>query len=104
MPLEPSRGERQEQQRCAAVAMPNLPRLEEPCRLYKGEEMTEKLKVVFAPGCFDNFDGTEEELAAMLADIHQMVEDGTIMDHAVPVDPEEEAKFIELMQNRMPRQ
>jgi hypothetical protein len=66
--------------------------------------MTEKLKVVFAEGCFDNFDGTEEELAAMLADIHQMVEDGTLMDNAVPIDPEEEAKFIELMQNRMPRQ
>ncbi len=66
--------------------------------------MTEKLKIVFAEGCFDNFDGTEEELAAMLADIHQMVEDGTLMDNAVPVDPEEEAKFIELMQNRTPRQ
>ena len=66
--------------------------------------MTEKLKVVFAEGCFDNFDGTEEELAEMLADIHQMVEDGTLMDNAVPVDPEEEAKFIELMQNRTPRQ
>lgn len=66
--------------------------------------MTEKLKVVFAEGCFDNFDGTEEELAAMLADLHQMVEDGTLMDNAVPVDPEEEAKFIELMQNRTPRQ
>ena len=66
--------------------------------------MTEKLKVVFAEGCFDNFDGTEEELAEMLADIHQMVEDGTLMDNAVPIDPEEEAKFIELMQNRTPRQ
>jgi hypothetical protein len=66
--------------------------------------MTEKLKIVFAEGCFDNFDGTEEELAAMLADIHQMVEDGTLMDNAVPIDPEEEAKFIELMQNRTPRQ
>jgi len=66
--------------------------------------MTEKLKVVFAEGCFDGFEGTEEELAAMIADIHQMVEDGTLMDNAVPVDPEEEAKFIELMQNRVPRQ
>jgi hypothetical protein len=66
--------------------------------------MTEKLKVVFAEGCFDNFDGTEEELAAMLADIHQMVEDGTLMDNAVPIDPEEEAEFIKLMQERTPRQ
>lgn len=66
--------------------------------------MTEKLKVVFAPGCFDNFEGTEAELAEMLADIHQMVEDGTLMENASPLDPEEEAKFIELMQNRVPRQ
>jgi hypothetical protein len=66
--------------------------------------MTEKLKVVFAPGCFDNFEGTEAELAEMLADIHQMAEDGTLMDKATPLDPEEEAKFIELMQSRIPRQ
>ena len=66
--------------------------------------MTEKLKIVFAEGCFDNFEGTEAELAEMLADIHQMVEDGTLMDKATPVDPEEEAMFIELMQSRVPRQ
>lgn len=65
--------------------------------------MTEKLKVVFAPGCFDNFDGTEEELAAMLADIHQMVEDGTLMENATPIDPEDE-EFIEAMKKKVPRQ
>ena len=65
--------------------------------------MTEKLKVIFAPGCFDNFDGTEEELAAMLADIHQMAADGTLMDHATPIDPEDE-EFIEAMQKKVPRQ
>ena len=66
--------------------------------------MTEKLKVVFAPGCFDNFDGTEEELAAMLADIHQMAADGTLMDHATPIDIDDDAEFIELMQKKVPRQ
>jgi hypothetical protein len=66
--------------------------------------MTEKVKVVFAEGGFDNFDGTEEELAAMLADIHQMVENGTLMDNATPIDPEEELEFIELMQKKVPRQ
>jgi hypothetical protein len=65
--------------------------------------MTEKLKVVFAEGCFDNFDGTEEELAAMLADIHQMAADGTLMDNATPIDLEDE-EFIELMQKKVPRQ
>jgi len=66
--------------------------------------MTEKLKVVFAEGCFDNFDGTEEELAEMLADLHQMVEDGTLMNNATPLRPEEEEEFVEMMQLRIPRQ
>jgi hypothetical protein len=66
--------------------------------------MTEKLKIVFAEGCFDGFDGTEEELAAMLADLHQMVEDGTLMDNATPLRPEEEEEFVEMMQLRIPRQ
>jgi hypothetical protein len=66
--------------------------------------MTEKLKVVFAEGCFDDFDGTEEELAAMLADLHQMVEDGTLMDNATPLRPEEEEEFVEAMKMRIPRQ
>lgn len=62
--------------------------------------MTEKMKVVFAPGCFDNFDGTEEELAAMLADIHQMVEDGTLMENATPLSEEEEAEFFDILNKR----
>ena len=66
--------------------------------------MTEKLKIVFAEGCFDDFDGTEEELAEMLADLHQMVEDGTLMDNATPLRPEEEEEFVEMMQKRIPRQ
>lgn len=66
--------------------------------------MTEKLKVVFAPGCFDNFDGTEEELAAMLADIHQMVEDGTLMEHATRLTPEEEEDLREFLESKGPRQ
>jgi hypothetical protein len=66
--------------------------------------MTEKLKIVFAEGCFDGFDGTEEELAEMLADLHQMVEDGTLMDNSTPLRPEEEEEFVEMMQMRMPRQ
>jgi hypothetical protein len=66
--------------------------------------MTDKLKIVFAEGCFDGFDGTEEELAAMLADLHQMAEDGTLMENATPLRPEEEEEFVEMMQKRIPRQ
>lgn len=30
------------------------------------------VKIEFAPGCFDNFDGTQEELDALVADIQNM--------------------------------
>ena len=55
-------------------------------------DMTDKKppELVFAPGCFDNFDGTPEELAAMLADLHQMVEDGTLMENSTRLTEEEE--------------
>ena len=66
--------------------------------------MTEKLKIVFAEGCFDGFDGTEEELAAMLADLHQMVEDGTLMDNATPLRPEEVEELQQIIEQKGPRQ
>ena len=44
-----------------------------------------KLKVEIAPGAFDNFEGTQEELQELLAQIHQMVEDGTIFENSTPV-------------------
>ena len=34
--------------------------------------MTDKMKITFAPGCFDNFEGTQEELDAMVAEIQDM--------------------------------
>ena len=37
------------------------------------QEMTEPIKKVeFAPGCFDQFEGTQEELDAMMAEIQEM--------------------------------
>jgi hypothetical protein len=48
--------------------------------------MTIKPKVVFAPGCFDNFTGTQEELDAMIAEINEMVETGEFFDHAVNIE------------------
>ena len=48
-----------------------------------------KPEIVFAPGCFDNFDGTQEELQELIASIHQMAEDGTLFDNSEPVDDDE---------------
>jgi hypothetical protein len=39
------------------------------------EPMTDQpLKVQFAPGCFDEFEGTQEELDLLMAEIHSMFE------------------------------
>ena len=54
--------------------------------------MTDKKppEIVFAPGCFDNFEGTQEELQELIAHIHQMVNDGTLMENSEPLTAEEE--------------
>jgi transcription antitermination factor NusG len=46
----------------------------------------EKLKVVFAPGCFDHFDGTQEELDQLMKEIQDMVSSGEIFEKSTPVD------------------
>ena len=69
--------------------------------------MTEKKKVelVFVPGCFDNFDGTQEELDEMMAEIHKMVESGEIFEKAVPLSEETlesmDAEEIEQLANAL---
>ena len=53
--------------------------------------MTEekKLKIEFAPGAFDNFDGTQEELDELMAEIHRMVESGEFLENSTRVDFDE---------------
>lgn len=65
--------------------------------------MNKPLKVEFAQGCFDNFEGTQEELQELIAHIHQSVQDGSFLKDAVPLfdlDDEEIDKLI----NAQPRQ
>jgi hypothetical protein len=42
--------------------------------------------VVFAPGCFDSFEGTQEELNELIAEIQKSIEDGTLFEKSTPVD------------------
>jgi hypothetical protein len=44
------------------------------------------IKVEFAPGCFDNFDGTQEELDALVAEITQLAQSGQLEELSTPVD------------------
>jgi hypothetical protein len=52
----------------------------------KFEELTssevKELKIEFAPGCFDHFEGTQEELDEMIAEIQKMVANGSIHEHS----------------------
>jgi alkanesulfonate monooxygenase SsuD/methylene tetrahydromethanopterin reductase-like flavin-dependent oxidoreductase (luciferase family) len=67
--------------------------------------MTEpKLKVVFQEGCFDDFDGTPDELAEMIAELHRMAADGTIMDDATPLDDDQIEDLNEGLSRRELRQ
>lgn len=51
------------------------------------QDMTpENLKVIFAPGCFDSFEGTQEELDDLMAEIGRMITTGELFDKAVPID------------------
>lgn len=55
-------------------------------------EEKKKPEIIFAPGCFDNFEGTQEELDQMVADIHKMFESGEAFENAKQVDIKE---FVE---------
>ena len=48
-----------------------------------------KIKIEFAPGAFDSFNGTQEELDNMIAEIRQMVASGDLFEKARPVDIDE---------------
>lgn len=43
-------------------------------------------EVVFAPGCFDDFEGTQEELDALVAEIKSLAESGELFERSTPVD------------------
>ena len=48
--------------------------------------MNTKFKIEFAPGCFDNFEGSQEELDNLVFEIKQMIQDGTFFEKAQLVE------------------
>ena len=61
--------------------------------------MTDK-KVVFAPGCFDQFEGTQSELDEFVAEIQKMVVSETIFVDATPLTKEEEEELLFMLKSR----
>ncbi len=58
--------------------------------------MMTKVKVVFAPGSMDSFEGTQEELDALVADLQNMLANGIPAD-AIPVTLEEEEEMQRIL-------
>lgn len=63
-----------------------------------------KMKIEFAPGCFDNFDGTQEELEEFIKELEKMVEDGSLIEDSEPLDlealaDEDPAMFLQVVES-----
>lgn len=54
-----------------------------------------KFEVEFAPGCFDSFEGTQEELDAFVAEIQAMAEAGTLFENSIELTEDEFAELDE---------
>lgn len=48
-----------------------------------------ELKIEFAPGCFDQFEGTQEELDELISSIKEMFASGKAQELARPLDMED---------------
>lgn len=53
-----------------------------------------EIKIVFEPGCFDSFDGTQEELDQLMAEIQNLVESGEIFENSTMLTEEEMPEWI----------
>ena len=54
-----------------------------------------KIKVVFMEGCFDDFDGTQEELNELIAHIQEMAESGELLENSVEIGAIEDLEELE---------
>ena len=48
-----------------------------------------ELKIEFAPGAFDTFEGSQEELDSFMAEIKNMIIDGSLFEKARSIDIDE---------------
>ena len=57
-----------------------------------------KIRVEIAPGAFDNFEGTQEELDELIAEINRLAETGELFERSQPLDIDnmDEAEMLQL--------
>jgi hypothetical protein len=70
----------------------------------KKDEDKKSIEVVFAPGCFDKFDGTQEELDELIQQIKEMALTGELLNQSEDIqdliddtDPMEIEKIVNEM-------
>lgn len=54
-----------------------------------------KIKIVFTEGCFDNFEGTQEELDELIAHITAMAESGELLENSVALSDIEDLEELD---------
>ncbi len=73
----------------------------------KFEDLTpedfKEVKIEFAPGCFDNFEGTQEELDELIADIKNMISSGAIHENSRRLTEEDFDDLPEEVQEQIAR-
>ena len=62
------------------------------------KELPNGMKLVFAPGCFDNFEGTQEELEALIKEIEESFTSGDAFEQATPVEELDDDELAELLE------
>lgn len=70
-------------------------------------EQMKDLKIEFAPGCFDSFEGTQEELDELVAQIKEMFASGEAQKLARPINfdelDEEDLEMLERLSEQEER-
>ena len=51
--------------------------------------MDKKIKIEFAPGCFDSFTGSQDELDELIAEIQKMADTGELFEKSRKLDIDE---------------
>ena len=67
----------------------------------KDNEEKQPYKIEFVDGCFDEFEGTQEELDELIKMIEAKVADGSIFTESRPLDEEEDPEVIAEFLSRM---
>ena len=61
-----------------------------------------EMKIVFMEGCFDDFEGTQDELNELIADLNRQLQDGSLLLNAEPLTEEDEKAMFEKLRYKFP--